>query len=151
MMYNTTMSKPRNETLQLGMNFCTAQGRLRKLLLFSLVQRLSMNTCFRCNQPIATSAELSMEHKIPWLHSTNPVQLFFDLENIAFSHLRCNSASARYFGPPSDKEGVRRRANAHKRAVYSAAKNRKYYLETYSPTKRRERYLKSKRGAPESN
>jgi hypothetical protein len=44
---------------------------------------------------IESEKQLSIEHKIPWLDSENPISLFFDLENIAFSHLSCNSSAAR--------------------------------------------------------
>jgi hypothetical protein len=39
--------------------------------------------------------ELSIEHKIPWLDSEDPKDLFFNLNNIAFSHLTCNVKAAR--------------------------------------------------------
>ena len=48
-------------------------------------------------------ARLSIEHKIPWLDSDNPKELFFNLEkNIAFSHLSCNISAAR-----QNREGKR--------------------------------------------
>lgn len=68
----------------------TASGRLKKEILFSLVQRLGEDNCFKCGQKILTSSELSIEHKKPWLDVD--VSLFWDLENIAFSHLKCNKA-----------------------------------------------------------
>jgi len=39
--------------------------------------------------------ELSIEHITPYLDSDDPKKLFFDLNNIAFSHLKCNSGAAR--------------------------------------------------------
>ena len=74
----------------LGMPIGTASNRLRKKILFSLVQQTEQDICFRCDQKIERIKELSIEHKIPWLNSENPIELFFDLENIAFSHLACN-------------------------------------------------------------
>jgi len=73
---------------QLGMPFGTASSRLRKKVLFSLVQRFGLDDCFKCGGKIATIDEFSIEHKRPWLN-VDP-DLFWDLDNIAFSHLRCN-------------------------------------------------------------
>lgn len=73
----------------------TAANKLRKSILFSLLKISNLNICFQCNEEIKDISELSIEHKIPWLDSENPKELFFDLNNIAFSHLSCNCASAR--------------------------------------------------------
>lgn len=75
------------------MPFGTAQGQLRKLVLFNLVQRLNEDVCFRCSGRIETARELSVEHKLPWL-DVDPA-LFWDLGNVAFSHLGCNAGAAR--------------------------------------------------------
>lgn len=80
---------------QLGMPIGTATNRLKKSVLFSLLKKLDENICFQCNQVIDLEDDLSIEHKIPWLDSQNPVEMFFDLDNIAFSHLSCNIGSAR--------------------------------------------------------
>jgi len=42
--------------------------------------------------PIDSVEELSIEHKIPWLNNSS--ELFWDLDNIAFSHLICNTRAA---------------------------------------------------------
>jgi hypothetical protein len=75
---------------QLGMPFGTASNRLRKMVLFDLLVQSGKNYCFQCNKLIQSVDELSIEHKIPWLDSENPKLLFFDVCNIAFSHLNCN-------------------------------------------------------------
>ena len=80
--------------LQLGMNPSTASGRLVKDILFSLIVETKKNICFHCQKEI-NREDFSIEHKIPWLDSENPIKLFFDLENISFSHLKCNVANAR--------------------------------------------------------
>lgn len=80
---------------QLGMPLGTASGRLRKSILFHLVTELNRNICYQCNNKIFSENELSIEHKIPYLDSSDPVKLFFDIENIAFSHLSCNVSAAR--------------------------------------------------------
>jgi hypothetical protein len=74
----------------LGMPHGTAIHRLRKMILFQFVQRLGEDICFKCSERIETIDELSIEHKQPWEGIS--VELFWSLENIAFSHLRCNRA-----------------------------------------------------------
>jgi len=78
---------------QLGMNPSTASGRLVKDLLFKFVKEKHPN-CFRCGGPL-TRETFSIEHKTPWLDSDDPVGLFFDLDNIDFSHHSCNVKAAR--------------------------------------------------------
>lgn len=113
---------------QLGMNPSTAAGRLRKNVLFSLVQRCGEDLCHQCGNKIETPEELSIEHKTPWLDSEDPVRLFFDLDNISFSHLSCNAAAAR-------KNHVSREHYLERRK----REGKKYYTKE----SRRERYLRT--------
>ena len=76
----------------LGMPHGTAQNKLRKMLLWQLVVETGNDTCFRCGRPIDSIDDLSIEHKEAWQGASDPKEAFFDLENIAFSHLRCNSS-----------------------------------------------------------
>jgi hypothetical protein len=85
---NTTTSRRRAE--QLEMDYGTASARLKKALMLHLLQRLNEDKCFRCMQPITKPEELSIDHKESWL-DVSP-GLFWDLSNVAFSHLRCNTA-----------------------------------------------------------
>ena len=89
------MSNNSNEkkSKQLGMNHSTAAGRLRKKVLFMLVQRLKLDECFQCKNLIVDVEDLSIEHKKPWLDE-DP-RLFWDMGNIAFSHRGCNSLASR--------------------------------------------------------
>lgn len=87
--------KSYNKEKQLGMNPGTASNRLLKQLLFSFGDRLGMQWCFQCAAKIESVADMSIEHKVPWLHSEDPVGLYFDLDNIAFSHKSCNYAASR--------------------------------------------------------
>jgi hypothetical protein len=80
----------------LGVPHGTACNRLRKLILFNLLRRHSENVCFKCSKLIETADELSVEHKQPWEGIS--IQLFWDMENIAFSHLRCNKNHRRKGG-----------------------------------------------------
>ena len=77
------------------MNPSTASAILRKSLLFKMAQYLGDDTCHQCGEKITKIEEFSIEHKIPWLDSDDPEKLFFDLDNIAFSHLKCNIKAAR--------------------------------------------------------
>ena len=78
---------------QLGVSFGKAANRLRKLVMFRLIQKTGEDMCFRCGEQIEAVADLSLEHRMPWLDSTDPVGLFFDLENVTFSHISCNSGA----------------------------------------------------------
>ena len=73
----------------------TASARLKKNIMFDLLCRLNENKCYQCGEIIENAENLSVEHKIPYLHSENPQELFFNLDNIAFSHLKCNIGAAR--------------------------------------------------------
>jgi len=71
---------------QLGMSPGKASGRLKKEIMFNLLSRLGENICFQCLKTIDSADDLSIEHKKPWLNSEDPCRLFYDPENIAFSH-----------------------------------------------------------------
>ena len=86
---------------QLGMDYGTATNRLKKRLLFDFAIKLNMQWCFRCGAEIKNLRDFSLDHKIPWLHNKEPKKLFWDLDNIAFSHLSCNSRDSR--GGPMQK------------------------------------------------
>lgn len=89
------MGKDSNEkkSAQLGMPFGTANGRLRKILLFDLAGKLGLTKCYRCSEEILDIEDFTIEHKNAWL-DVDPA-LFWDLDNIAFSHLDCNIGAAR--------------------------------------------------------
>ena len=76
----------------LGIPWSTARSRLYKIVLFDLLQQFDLERCFRCGQQIEKIDDLSIEHKQPWRSATEPAISFFELENIAFSHLGCNSS-----------------------------------------------------------
>jgi len=86
------LSKASAETKSrlLGQPHGTAEHRLRKNITFWLASRCKMLKCFRCHKQIERVNELSIEHKTSWQRSKTPKETFFDLKNIAFSHLKCN-------------------------------------------------------------
>ena len=82
------MSSNQRKDATLGMPHGTAQGKLRKSILFHLLVKLKEDVCFKCGKQIEIVGDLSIEHKLPW--EGRDAELFWDLNNIAFSHLRCN-------------------------------------------------------------
>jgi hypothetical protein len=78
----------KNKNDFLGENSSTAAARLRRNILFHLAKKCGMNKCFRCGIEIVDPEEFSIDHKLPWLYVD--IKLFWDMNNIAFSHKRCN-------------------------------------------------------------
>ena len=70
------------------MPFGTACGQLRKQVLYMVADKAGMLDCFVCSARIEEPDDLTIEHKAPWL-DVDP-GLFWDLDNIAFSHRGCN-------------------------------------------------------------
>lgn len=83
------MSKNNKKYETLGMPHGTAANRLRKSLLYKYVVLAGDNFCFKCGAEIESVSDLSIEHKEPWEGVSS--DLFFDLENISFSHAKCNT------------------------------------------------------------
>lgn len=117
---------------QLGMNPSTASGRLVKDLLFRFVVE-SGYRCFRCGEEL-TRDTFSVDHKVPWLHSEAPVELYFDLDNVSFSHFTCNSAAARRPAKYATKEELKtariRQNKECKRRLYTTERRHAQYLRT---------------------
>lgn len=90
----------KNKKNLLGEPAGTASAKLRKSILFQLIVETGRDICFQCGNKIELIEELSIEHKQPWMKAENPRESFFDLDNIAFSHLGCNCRAA-------DKGGFR--------------------------------------------
>jgi hypothetical protein len=102
----------------LGMPFGTAAGRLRKLVMFMLVQRAELDMCHRCGKKIKTAEELSIEHTEGWYRSMDPIATFFDVTKIAFSHFLCNSTASKKpkkYDDPRECERVYDRKNQKRR------------------------------------
>ena len=127
------------KSLLLGENFSTANNKLRKLILFSFVQQLNLDICYRCSSKIKTIETLSIEHKIAWQNSENPVQSFYDLNNIAFSHLTCNSSAS----DRSNNGGWNKGLITHGISGYRTGCRCDVCKEVYSTT-RKDRYIRLK-------
>lgn len=120
---------------QLGMPYGTANSKLKKSLMFYLVKKLNLDFCYRCGCKIENLREFSVEHKKAWLDSEDPKKLFFDLENIAFSHLRCNCGNSN-----NKKRGTAKHpsVNAYKEGCRCDG-CRKLHTEDYRKRKHRQK------------
>ncbi len=107
---------------QLGKPFTSCRAVLDRLILFNLLKRLEENFCYRCEKEIKSVNEFSVEHKISWVDSDNPKELFWSMDNIAFSHLSCN-CRAGFLGKVPSKE--------HRRKISLANKGRKLTKKQY--------------------
>lgn len=92
------MSRSIRIAKQLGMPHGTAANKLRKNILFHLLKKLEENICFSCGLEIQSVEDLSIEHKEPW--ENRSVDLFWNINNIAFSHIGCNQPHVRNGGTP---------------------------------------------------
>ena len=119
---------------QLGMNPSTASHRLVKDLLYEYGVVRQHKNCFHCGKPM-TREEFSIEHVTPWLDSEDPVGLYFDLNNVDFSHHSCNVAAARRGTKTQYPE-----YQGHKRKPWQIASDKR---RVYCPKKRREQYLRT--------
>lgn len=98
----------------LGQPHGTAVHKLRKKLLFSFAQETGRDVCYRCHKLIESVDTFSIEHKESWQLAKNPIESFFDLNNIAYSHLDCNrDAALSSRGVIRTLHGTSRRYNAH--------------------------------------
>lgn len=121
---------------QLGMNPSTASNRLVKDVLWSLVQETGKDNCCKCGFPMSRET-FTIEHIEPWLDSENPLELYFDLTNIAFSHHSCNVGTRR-----REKQvcGTCAAYNRGCRCSECKAAHAEAYRSNYTPEQRRARY-----------
>ena len=101
------MNSNKNKDALLGMPHGTANNRLRKGIIFYLAGKANLLSCFRCGILIEQVKDLSIEHKNPWQQSNDPVKDFFDINNIAFSHLSCNCKASVHVNKKIVKFGFR--------------------------------------------
>jgi len=128
----------------LGMPHGTANGILRKDIIFWLAGISGMLTCFRCGKLIESVEEFSIEHKHSWQTALDPKREFFDVKNIAFSHFKCNVGHG--------NRSKTHCANGHRFdkvlkdgykccSICRKQDDRESKRRTYSPEKRRTKYL----------
>lgn len=80
---------------KLGLHKSSAQRKLVRILLFEYVKNSGDNFCWQCGEEITELDKFSIEHKKPWSCAEDPKQAYFDLDNVTFSHLSCNSQKIR--------------------------------------------------------
>jgi len=80
------------DRLELGKSYAGAMRQLKTDLLYSLANRFGVMKCYHCGKHIGRE-EMSIEHKLPW-RGVSP-ELFWDLDNVGFSHLLCNIGTTR--------------------------------------------------------
>lgn len=124
---------------QLGIHPSTASNRLIKDLLYRYISYDSV-VCHQCGEPM-TRDTFSVEHKIPWLDSDDPAGMFYDLSNIAYSHLACNIAAIRR-KKSAAKCGTKARYSAGCRCVECKSAEAAYKRANYTTESRRAKYLK---------
>lgn len=80
---------------QLGMDYGRASAKLKKMILFDLAKKVAGGKvkCIRCRKEIKEIKDFTVDHIKPWLHNSS--DLFWDLNNIAFSHFTCNASDRR--------------------------------------------------------
>lgn len=118
-------------SLKLGMNFMTARGALQRDLLFKFAVDAG-HTCFRCGEQLERE-NFSIDHKSNWSEAEDPKKAYFDLDNIAFSHHRCNAkhtSRLKYTTPEEQRAG---------RLVSQRASRQR----NYTPEARSVRYLRT--------
>lgn len=113
---------------RLGMNYSTAAHRLRVDLLFHFATTIG-HKCFRCGEEL-TRDTFSIEHKEPWLNSEDPTGLYFDINNIGFSHQSCNYSHG--------SKGAVRKYTPEEAALKKKESQRKWQTSE----RRREKYLR---------
>jgi hypothetical protein len=109
---------------QLGDSQGNARNRLQSLLIVDLLNRLKINSCHRCGDAI-TPDSLSFDHIQQWMSASDPVASFYSMDNIAFSHLRCN---CRHTSGSHGKRTSRDELLGHS---YSTARNRLRVMVIY--------------------
>ena len=111
------------------MNPSTASHRLIKDVLWKLICVTNQSKCHCCGEEMSRET-FSVEHKTPWLDSEDPIGLFFDLDNISFSHLSCNARAARRVRDCMTEEVRLQKKRDYNAKVYTTEKRRAQYLRT---------------------
>ena len=91
----------------LGEKLSTAKSRLNRILIFELAKKCGLDKCFRCGELIDDLDDFTVDHKESWLLSNQASKLFYDIENIAFSHGKCNYDAGIQSSLSKNNSGVR--------------------------------------------
>lgn len=124
---------------QLGMSHGSARNILHKSILFDLVCKSGLNICYQCGSSIEKIDDFSIEHIEPWLHAESANELYFNLDNISYSHLKCNISAARR-NPQRSSHGTRNKYNLGCRCDLCVEAQSKYAKCRYSSERRAEKF-----------
>lgn len=94
----------------LGIDYSLANQRLHQMILLEILKEDGKNFCHRCKEKIDNYLQLSIEHIENWGKTNDKEmkpELFLNIDNITFSHRKCNSASAKAYTGSSKYVGVR--------------------------------------------
>lgn len=100
---------------QLGQPADKAQAILRRRVMLALIQKAGLDCCARCGARLVDPDDIALDHVVPWRNSQNPKKLFWDLDNVRFSHKHCNI-----------EHSLRRKSKAEKRARENARRRERY-------------------------
>src|ERR1035437_2769356 len=89
----------KNKSEFLEENFSTATSRLKRNIIFDLAKALHRNICVRCGKEIVCPEDISIEHIQAWLYVSK--ELFWDMNNIGFSHKKCNVSDRQHLIHPT--------------------------------------------------
>lgn len=68
-------------------SWTSARNKLIRLIIYDFLIKTNQDNCFVCKKSM-TVDDWSIEHIDPWL--AYGIESFYDLDNISFSHLKCN-------------------------------------------------------------
>lgn len=134
------LSSKEKKKVQLGMDPGTASARLLKDIMWSLLIKQGLDSCCKCGRKM-TRETFSVEHKVPWLDSENPAELFFSLDNIGFSHLKCNIQDRRVYRATHHECGTYRKYKNGCKCDLCTAANSAENRKRYDPVVRKKRFV----------
>jgi hypothetical protein len=107
----------------------TANRRLTKDLLFKYVSLIGHDKCNRCGEQIERK-DFSIDHLDSWRLSPEPLEVYFNLDRIAFAHNRCNSLAGTEVRKKWPTIEAGKRAWEKENRVYCSTRRRKQYERT---------------------
>ena len=106
---------------QLKMTEGKAANLLRRKIMFDLIKKCDMHYCHKCGK-LMREDNFSIEHKDEWMYSADPVTSYFNLDNIAFSHSRCNRSTRGLvrFGKDAKFKGIHKNESLNRKRIWQA-------------------------------
>ncbi len=90
------MNKVQRQKRDLGMAPSTARDKLMRKIIFRHIEKEG-TVCYRCGEPLELDT-FSIEHIKPWRNEEDAIDIYFDLDNVTYSHKKCNSLHTRRNG-----------------------------------------------------